>query len=368
MRDSTRSCSCAPIGSARRRTAGRRATPASRTSRTASRSRRSSPTSSSTRTTVASGLIHDVVEDTAVDARRRRARVRQGDRRDRRRADEDRQAAEQRLEPGPAGRELPQAAAVDREGRARHHRQARRPAAQHADARLPARRRSGAASRRRRATCTRRSRTASVWRRCGGSSRTSRSSTSRPEEYKALAKQVAQKRGEREELIAALQGAARSSELHEAGHQERRGHRPAEAPLVDLQEDEAARQAVRGDLRPPRDPRARQLACPTATTRSASSTTGGRRCRSASRTTSRSRSRTATSRCTRRCSGRAGSCTRSRSARARCTARRTSASPRTGCTRRTRRARTSWTSTCRGSGRCSSCSSTRRRPTSSSSS
>ena len=36
------------------------------------------------------------------------------------------------------------------------------------------------------------------------------------------------------------------------------------------------------------------------------------------------------------------SCTRSRSARARCTARRTSASPRTGCTRRTRRARTSW--------------------------
>ena len=66
------------------------------------------------------------------------ARVRQGDRRDRRRADEDRQAADGRLDAGAAGRELPQAAAVDREGRARHHRQARRPPAQHADARLAA--------------------------------------------------------------------------------------------------------------------------------------------------------------------------------------------------------------------------------------
>ena len=40
-------------------------------------------------------------------------------------------AARQR---GPPGRELSQAAALDREGRARHHRQARRPAAQHAHA------------------------------------------------------------------------------------------------------------------------------------------------------------------------------------------------------------------------------------------
>ena len=49
-----------------------------------------------------------------------------------------------------------------------------------------------------------------------------------------------------------------SAQLHEGRDQERRGHRPAEAPLVDLQEDEEAGQAVRGDLRPPRDPRARQ--------------------------------------------------------------------------------------------------------------
>ena len=125
-----------------------------------------------------------------------------------------------------------------------------------------------------------------------------------PDEYKALAKQVAQKRGEREELIAQLREPLDDA-ADAGGHPGRRRHGPAEAPLVDLQEDEAAREAVRGDLRPPRDPRARQQRCPTATTRSASSTTAGRRCRSASRTTSRSRSRTAISRCTRRCSGRA---------------------------------------------------------------
>ena len=43
-----------------------------------------------------------------------------------------------RLDAGAAGRELPQAPALDRQGRARHHRQARRPPAQHADARLAA--------------------------------------------------------------------------------------------------------------------------------------------------------------------------------------------------------------------------------------
>ena len=135
-----------------------------------------------------------------------------------------------------------------------------------------------------------------------------------------------------------MRGAARDARSTKAGITNVEVTGPPEAPVVDLQEDEAAREAVRGDLRPPRDPRARQHGARTATTRSASSTTAGRRCRSASRTTSRSRSRTATSRCTRRCSGRAASCTRSRSARARCTARRTSASRRTGATRKTRRA------------------------------
>ena len=52
---------------------------------------------------------------------------------------------------------------------------------------------------------------------------------------------------------------ARSRGWRSAGITRRRRHRAAEAPVVDLQEDEAAREAVRGDLRPPRHSRARQL-------------------------------------------------------------------------------------------------------------
>ena len=61
---STASCSCAPIGSARRRTAGRRATPASRTSRTRVEVAKILADLQLDSVTVASGLIHDVVEDT----------------------------------------------------------------------------------------------------------------------------------------------------------------------------------------------------------------------------------------------------------------------------------------------------------------
>ena len=88
--------------------------------------------------TVASGLIHDVVEDTAVTVADVEARVRRRDRADRRRRHEDRlpRLPEPR---GAAGRELPQAPALDREGRPRHPDQARRPPAQHAHARLPPR-------------------------------------------------------------------------------------------------------------------------------------------------------------------------------------------------------------------------------------
>ena len=109
-----------------------------------------------------------------------------------------------RLDAGAAGRELPQAAALDREGRARHHHQARRPPAQHADARVPRRRRSGGASRRRRATSTRRSRTASAWRKMRWELEDLAFKHLETDEYKTLAKQVAQKRGEREALIATL--------------------------------------------------------------------------------------------------------------------------------------------------------------------
>ena len=80
-----------------------------------------------------------------------------------------------------------------------------------------------------------------------------------PEEYKALAKQgraEARRARRAHRADARSRSSARSTQ---GGHQERRGHGPAEAPLVDLQEDEAAREAVRGDLRPPRHPRARRL-------------------------------------------------------------------------------------------------------------
>ena len=82
------------------------------------------------------------------------------------------------------------------------------------------------------------------------------------EEYKALAKQVAQKRGEREALIAAAARSRSSATLTKAGIQNVEVTGRAEASVVDLQEDEAAGQAVRGDLRPARDPRARQHRCP----------------------------------------------------------------------------------------------------------
>ena len=88
-------------------------------------------------TTIAAALLHDVVEDSDVrteDIAREFGSEIAGHRR---RAHQDLEPDLPLLRRG-AGRELPQAAAVDRQGRARHHHQARRPAAQHADARAPA--------------------------------------------------------------------------------------------------------------------------------------------------------------------------------------------------------------------------------------
>ena len=127
--------------------------------------------------TVASGLIHDVVEDTAVTV-----------------ADVAAEFGKEiaaivdgvtkignisfQLDAGAPGRELPQAAALDREGRARHPDQARGPAAQHAHARLSARgeappHRAGDDGSLRAARAPLRHGA-----RCGGSSRISPSSTS----------------------------------------------------------------------------------------------------------------------------------------------------------------------------------------------
>ena len=78
-----------------------------------------------------------------------------------------------------------------------------------------------------------------------------------PDDYRKLAKLVAQKRGERETLIAQL-----AEPLDQAApggqHPRSRGDGPAQAPVVDPQEDDEARQAVRGDLRSTGHPRARQ--------------------------------------------------------------------------------------------------------------
>jgi GTP pyrophosphokinase len=102
---------------------------------------------------------------------------------------------------------------------------------------LPPEKRRG--SRRRRATCTRRSRTGSAWRRSGGSSRTWRSSTwSRgvPVAREARATKRGRARG-------ADRAAARAARAAAARGRDRRPRRAgaAEAPVVDLQEDEAAR-------------------------------------------------------------------------------------------------------------------------------
>jgi GTP pyrophosphokinase len=122
-----------------------------------------------------------------------------------------------------------------------------------------------------------------------------------PEEYRALAKLVATKRGEREALISQLREPL-ERQLREPASQWSRS-RAAEAPVVHLQEDEAARQAVRGHLRPARHPRARRLV-PECYHALGVIHEWWTPLRSASRTTSRSPSRTATSRCTPRCSAR----------------------------------------------------------------
>ena len=70
-----------------------------------------------------------------------------------------------------------------------------------------------------------------------------------PEEYRELAQQVAAKRAAREQTILKLKTPL-EYELQRGGHRLVRGHRPAQAPLVDLPEDEEAGQGVRRDLRP----------------------------------------------------------------------------------------------------------------------
>ncbi|PYO68553.1 MAG: hypothetical protein DMD69_06225 [Gemmatimonadetes bacterium] len=70
----------------------------------------------------------------------------------------------------------------------------------------------------------------------------------------AVAQGAREEGGARAHHRAAARAAGRGADARRAGRL--RDHRPAEEPVVHLQEDAEARQAVRGDLRPPRGARA----------------------------------------------------------------------------------------------------------------
>ena len=156
--------------------------------------------------------------------------------------------------------------------------------------------------------------------------------TLHPGPYREIARLVEKRRGERQELIDEV--IAATARQAEGARRQGRGRGPPEAPVLDLREDGDPRQGVQRDLRPGRRADPRRQPPRHATRRSAPCIRCGSRCPAASRTTSRCPSRTCTSRCTRRWSGPAARRWRSRSARATCTAPRSSASPRTGATRR----------------------------------
>ena len=279
---------------------------------------------------LAAALLHDVMEDTAITKIGDRDVVRQARRRHGRRR---LQARPDRVHVarGRAGRELPQDAARDGAGRARHPDQARRPAAQHAHAR-----RDGAA-----APPAHRARDA----------RHLRADREPPRPQRALPRAA----GPRVQapLSDALpdprqrdQGGARQPargdepaarrdprRLRQGGHH--RGRLGArEDDLLGLQEDGREALHVLAGVRHLRRARAGARTRPPATPRSARCTASTSRSPASSRTTSRSRRRTATSRCTRRCSARSARRSRRRSARTTCTGSPRRASPRTGSTSR----------------------------------
>ena len=119
-----------------------------------------------------------------------------------------------------------------------------------------------------------------------------------PDAYDDVAKRIARKRHERERLVTDLTRDPRPR-AREGRHQ-RRHHRPAEAHLLGVAEDDSrpARTSPRSTTC--RRSGSSSIPCATATACWAWCIRSGSRCRDGSRTTSRCRSPTATSRCTRR--------------------------------------------------------------------
>jgi hypothetical protein len=137
---------------------------------------------------VATGLLHDVLEDTPTTKEQLAALFGSEVARGRRRRHEDR-PLRLHLEGGPAGRDVPQDAPGDDGGHPGHPREARRPPPQHADA-LPPPEEKRRASRPRRWRSTPRSPTASAWGSSRTSSRTWRSGTSTRRSYETLSPAV----------------------------------------------------------------------------------------------------------------------------------------------------------------------------------
>ena len=127
--------------------------------------------------------------------------------------------------------------------------------------------------------------------------------------------------------------------------------RTSEAFLLDLFQDQQGPRLF-DDLRSHRDPHHRRYGQGLLRARSAPSTRCGRPYRAGSKITSRCRSQTCISRCTRRSSDRAASRSKFRSAPGRCTARASTASRRTGATKKAARPTSSRTNS-PGCARCS---------------
>ena len=205
---------------------------------------------------VATGLLHDVLEDTEDDEGGARRALRPGGRRRRRRRHEDR-PVRLHVEGGAAGRDVPEDAPRDDGRPPGHPRQAGRPPPQHADARATSARRSGARSRPRRWRSTRRSRTGSGWARIKGELEDLSFQHLHPDEFAALSGAV----DERMKASGGRHREAPERHLREAGGggHPGRGERPREAALVDPPEAHPPVDPARPALRRPRVPRPRRL-------------------------------------------------------------------------------------------------------------